>query len=160
MSIWRKAGNWLYEVFERDIEPEALPGCEDLVRLWQERRGDRPVPAWADFNFHDFTGWHGRISLADVTYDPFDFSYRLVGLQVAARLRRDCTGKLLSVMVAEGTDPVDDLEFFEMTSRKMSIARLSGNLHWAGQKNVAATFIEFPLSDTGEKTTHILSAML
>jgi hypothetical protein len=160
MAIWRKAGNWLYETFERDIDPEALPGCEDLVRLWQEKRGDRPVPAWADFDFHDFTGWHGRITLADVIYDPFDFRYRLVGLQVTERLRKDYTGKLYTEMVAEGMDPFDDFEFYEMTSRKLLISRLSGDLRWAGQKYVSVTFIDFPLSDDGEKGTHILTAML
>ena len=160
MTVWRKVRGWLYETFERDIDPEALPGFEDLVRLWQDKRGDRPVPAWADFDFHDFRGWHGRISLADVTYDPFDFRYRLVGQQMAERLNKDYTGKLYSEMVSEGMDPVDDFEFYEMTCRKMLISRLSGDLRWAGQQPVTAIFVEFPLSDTGEKATHILSTML
>lgn len=160
MTVWRKVNSWLYETFERDVDPEALPGCEDLVRLWQEKRGDRPVPAWADFDFHDFKGWHGRISLADVMYDPFDIHYRLVGLQIAERLRKDYTGKLYTEMVAEGMVPFDDFEFYEMTSRKMLIARLSGDLRWAGQRHVSVTFIDFPLSNDGEKATHILTAML
>jgi hypothetical protein len=57
-------------------------------------------------------------------------------------------------------DPFDDFEFYEMTSRKMLISRLSGDLRWAGQKHVTVTFIDFPLSDSGEKATHSLSAML
>jgi hypothetical protein len=47
-----------------------------------------------------------------------------------------------------------------MTSRKLLISRLSGDLRWAGQKYVSVTFIDFPLSDDGEKGTHILTAML
>jgi hypothetical protein len=160
MTVWRKAKGWLYETFERDVDPEALPGCEDLVRLWQEKRGDRLVPAWADFNFHDFKGWHGRISLANVMYDPFDIHYKLVGLQMAARLRVDYTGKRYSEMAADGLDAVDDFEFYEMTSHKMLISRLSGDLLWNGLQPITATFVEFPLSDTGEKSTHLLSALL
>ncbi len=160
MTVWKKVDSWLYETFERDIDPEALSEFEDLVRLWQDKRGDRPVPAWADFDFHDFKGWHGRISLADVMYDPFDIRYRLVGLQMAERLGKDYTGKLYTEMVAEGMDPFDDFEFYEMTSRKMLISRLSGDLRWAGQKHVTVTFINFPLSDDGKKGTHILTAML
>lgn len=160
MAVWRKVHNWLYEMFERDVEPAMLPGCEDLVRLWRDKRGDRSVPAWSDFDFYDFKGWHGRITLADVSYDPYDLRYRLVGTQVAERLGGDYTGKLYSEMVAEGMDPFDDFEFYEMTSRKMLVSRLSGDLRWAGQKYVTVTFVDFPLSDNGETTTHILSAML
>ncbi len=160
MTVWKKVDSWLYETFERDIDPEALSEFEDLVRLWQDKRGDRPVPAWADFDFHDFKGWHGRISLADVMYDPFNIRYRLVGLQMAERFGKDYTGKLYTEMVAEGMDPFDDFMFYEMTSRKMLISRLSGDLRWAGQKHVTVTFVEFPLSDDGKKGTHILTAML
>jgi hypothetical protein len=33
MAIWREFEGWTYEFFDRDIEPEALPGFEDLVSL-------------------------------------------------------------------------------------------------------------------------------
>ena len=160
MAVWRKIHSWLYETFERDVEPAMLPGCENLVRLWQGKRGDRPVPAWSDFNFPDFKGWHGRITLADVIYEPFDLRYRLVGIQVAERLRKDYTGKLYTQMVEEGMDPIDDLEFYEMTNRKMLISRLTGDLRWAGHKYVTVTLVGFPLSDGGETATHQMSAML
>ncbi len=56
MAIWRKFDGWTYENFDRDIEPEDLPGFDDLVRLWQSKRGDRTVPSWSDFDFYDFKG--------------------------------------------------------------------------------------------------------
>jgi hypothetical protein len=160
VAVWRKVHNWLYETFELDVEPEALPGFEDLVRLWRDKRGDRPVPAWGDFEFRDFKGWHGHITLAETIYDPFDFRYRLVGLEVAARIGKDYTGQLYTEMVKNGMDPFDDFEFYEMTSRKMLISRLSGDLRWVGQKHVSVTFVDFPLADSGDKATHVLSAML
>lgn len=160
MAVWRKVKGWLYETFEPDLEPEMLPGFENIVRLWQGKCGGRPAPAWAEFDFHDFAGWHGRIILADVTYDPFDFRYRLVGTKVAERLRKDYTGKLYTEMVRDGMDPIDDFEFYEMISRKLLISRLSGDLRWVGNKHVTVTFADFPLSDNGEKATQILTAML
>ena len=45
MAIWREFEGWTYEHFDRDIEPAALPGFEDLVRLWHDKRGDRIVPS-------------------------------------------------------------------------------------------------------------------
>jgi len=160
MAVWRKVKGWLYETFETDLEPDMLSGFENMVRLWQEKRGGRPAPAWADFDFHDFEGWHGRITLADVIYDPFDFRYRLVGTKVAERLNKDYTGKLYTEMVRDGMDPLDDFEFYEMTCRKLLISRLSGDLRWVGNKHVSVTFADFPLSDNGEKATKILTAML
>ncbi len=63
MTIWKEIEGWTFEYFDRDIAPAALPGFEDLVRLWQDRRGDRVVPSWSDFDFYDFKGWHGRLSV-------------------------------------------------------------------------------------------------
>jgi hypothetical protein len=51
MTIWKEFEGWTYEYFDRDVEPSALPGFEDLVRLWQDRRGGRVVPSWSDLDF-------------------------------------------------------------------------------------------------------------
>lgn len=160
MAVWKEYNFWKYEIFERDIQPEILPGFEDLVRLWRKKRGDRPAPAWSDFDFHDFAGWHGRIVVADIFYDPFDFRYRLFGEKVAVRYNVDFTGKLFSELVDSGQEPAEDMEFYEMACRKMLIARVSGELHWLRRPQVSTTFVEFPMSDTGEITTHLVSAMI
>jgi len=62
--------------------------------------------------------------------------------------------------VNSGEEPAEDMEFYEMTSRKMLITRDSGPLFKLQRPHVSATFVEFPLSDTGEMTTHILTAMI
>lgn len=160
MTVWKKRENWLYEIFERDVDPDELPGFEDIVRLWQGKRGDRPAPVLVDFDFYDFAGWHGKIIITDVSYDPFDFRFRLFGVDVADRLGADYTGRLYSELVADGVNPIEDFEFYEMTSRKMLISRVSGNLNWADRRHISATFVEFPLSDNGEMATHLLTAMI
>ena len=160
MAVWKEYNFWKYEIFERDIEPEILPGFEDLVRLWRKKRGDRPAPAWSDFDFHDFAGWHGRIVVADIFYDPFDFRYRLFGEEVAERHQVDYSGKLCTELENSGFDPVDDLDFYEMTGRKLLISRVSGMLSRLDRPHVSTTFVEFPLSDTGEMATHSLAAMI
>lgn len=160
MTIWNKVDGWTYECFERDVAPETLPGFEDMIRLWRGKRGGRPVPAWSDFDFADFAGWHGRILLSEVQYEPFDLYYRLFGVEMVNRLQTDNTGKRLTELVAQGLEPAVDLEFYEMASRKMLIARVSGELRWLKRKHVTASFLEFPLSDTGDRATHLLSAMI
>ena len=160
MAVWKEYDFWKYEAFERDIEPEMLPGFEELVRLWQNKRGDRPAPAWSDFDFYDFVGWHGRIAVSDVFYEPFDYRYRLFGVEIATRGGVDNTGKLGSELVICGDENAEDMEFYEMTSRKLQITRISGQLYWLSRPHVSATFVEFPLSDTGEMATHHLMAMV
>ena len=160
MTIWNKIDGWTYECFERDVAPETLPGFEDMIRLWRRKLGGRPVPAWSDFDFANFAGWHGRIMLSEVHYEPFDLHYRLFGVEVVNRMLTDNTGKRLTELVALGLEPTVDLEFYEMASREMLITRVSGELRWLKRKHVTASFIEFPLSDTGDRATHLLSAMI
>jgi len=160
MTVWRKTRGWLYETFDRDVDPAELAGCSDIARMWREKSGDRPAPAWADYQFREFAGWHDRISLADVSYNPFNLRYRLVGTKLSARLGKDYTGMSYSELVASGLDPVDDFEFYEMICSKMLISRVSGDLRWAGTTPVSVTFVEFPLCDGGDRATHILGVML
>lgn len=160
VAIWKESKGWKYEIFDLDVAPEVLPGFEELVRLWQNKRGDRSVPALGDFDVYDFKGWHGRISMLDVFHDPFDLRYRLFGETVAERYMTDFTGKLLSELVDNGREPPEDVEFYRMACREKRIVRVSGELYWLRRPHVKSTFVEFPLSDNGETTTHIVSAMI
>jgi hypothetical protein len=160
VAVWKESDLWKYETFELDVEPEILPGFEDLVRLWHDKRGDRPAPAWRDFGFHDFDGWHGRIAVSDVSYDPFDFRYRLFGEKMAEQFKADHTGKLFTHLIDIGQEPAEDLEFYEMACREMVITRVSGQLYWLRRPHANVTFVEFPLSDDGETTTHFVEAMI
>jgi len=160
VAVWKESDLWKYETFELDVEPEMLPGFEDLVRLWHDKRGDRPAPAWRDFGFHDFDGWHGRIAVSDVSYDPFDFRYRLFGEKMAEQFKADHTGKLFTHLIDIGQEPAEDLEFYEMACRGMLITRVSGQLYWLRRPHANVTFVEFPLSDNGETTTNFVEAMI
>ena len=63
-------------------------------------------------------------------------------------------------MAADGVNPIDDFEFYEMTARNMLISRVSGDLGWTGRDYSRATFVDFPLSDNGRMATHFLTAMI
>jgi hypothetical protein len=159
MAIWKEFESWTYEYFDRDIEPGALPGSEDLVRLWQDRRGDRIVPAWSDFDFYDFKGWHGRINVYEISYDPFDYTFRLSGSEVDDLLDRSMTGAKGSELAEVKVEDPVSMEFYEMISRNMLIARTSGPLKLKGREHIQAIFVEFPLSDDGLRATHSLEVL-
>ncbi len=160
MTIWKELDSWIYEYFDRDIEPAALPGFEGLVRLWQEKQGDRAAPAWSDFGFYDFKGWHGRISVYEITYDPFDYVTRLSGTMVDGVYDRTMTGVTGSEMEEMRVEPPAAMEFYEMTCRRMLISRQSGLLNIKGREHIQVTFVELPLSDDGVRSTHTLEALI
>jgi hypothetical protein len=159
MAIWKQFEGWTYEYFDRDIEPVALPGFEDLVRLWQDRRGDRDVPSWSDFDFYDFKGWHGQISVYDISYDPFDYRCRLSGTEVDRVYGQTRTGATASELAEMKVEPRVTMEFYEMICRQMLISRTTGPLNIRGREHIRATFVEFPLSDDGLRATHALEAL-
>ncbi len=154
MTIWKEFEGWTYEYFDRDIEPAALPGYEDLVRLWQRKRGDRVVPSWSDFDFYDFKGWHGRLSVYDISYDPFAYICRLSGTEVDVAFDRTMTGVTGSELEEKRIEHPANMEFYEMTCRQMLISRQSGPLNFEGREHVQVTFVELPLSDDGLRAAH------
>ncbi len=160
MAIWRKIEGWTYEYFDREIELAALPGFEDIFQLWLDKRGDRPMPSWSDFDFYDFKGWPGRISVYDVSYDPFDYTCRLSGIVVDGVYDQTMTGVTGSELTASrGEDPAT-MEFYEMACRRMLISRASGPFDLKGRRHADVAFVEFPLSDDGERVTHTLEALV
>ena len=160
MAIWRESEGWTYEHFDRDIEPEDLPGFEDLVRLWQGKRGDRAVPSWSDFDFYDFKGWHGRLSVYDISHDPFDYVCRLSGTELDDAYGRTMTGVSGTELEEMRAGPSASMEFFEIASRQMLITRMLGTLNFKGREHVQVAFVEFPLSDDGLRATQTLEALI
>jgi hypothetical protein len=160
VAIWKVFEGWTYEHFDRDIEPAALPGFEDLVRLWQDRRGDRVVPSWSDFDFYDFKGWHGRIGVQEISYDPFDYTYRLSGTELDETFDQQMTGVKGSELTEMRVQSVAPMEFYEMVCRQMLISRTTGSLSLKGRESFLSTLVEFPLSDDGLRATHTIEALL
>jgi len=160
MAMWNALGVWTYEYFDRDVDPATLPGFEDLVRLWQDKRGARAVPSWPDFDFYDFKGWHGRIAVHDITYDPFDYICRLSGTVVDGVFGRTMTGATASELAESRVEHPTAMELYEMTCSRMLISRQSGPVNFKGREHIHATFVEFPLSDDGQRSTQTLVALI
>ncbi len=159
MAIWSEFEGWTYEYLDRDIEPGALPGFEDLVRLWQDKRGDRVVPSWSDFDFFDFKGWHSRIGVYEISYDPFDYICRLSGTDVDKVYEQTMTGTKGSELAEMRVEYPVTMEFYEMTCRQMLISRTSGPVNLTGREHIQATFVDLPLSDDGLRVTHTLEGL-
>ena len=160
MTTWREFDGWVYEYFDRDIEPEAFPGFEDLVSLWHDKRGERAAPAWSDFDFYDFKGWHGWIALYDVTWDPFNYVCRLSGTQIDELYGFNSTGfDSVKMNKAYAESTIRD-EFDEMNCRNLTLSRITGPLNIAGKTFTQVIYFELPFSEDGERASGTLEAVV
>ena len=75
-----------------EILPE-FAAFKDVLALYAEKRGDRLMPRWQDFDFPDFLGWHSRIALSK--REGSDFRFRIFGSTFTDLFNRDLTGELL-----------------------------------------------------------------
>ncbi|HYG87545.1 MAG TPA: PAS domain-containing protein [Azospirillum sp.] len=66
-----------------------------LQALWDERRGERPMPERRDFLAEEFRPWFGHICIVRVEEPAARFRVTLAGLEVVRYYGRDLTGRYL-----------------------------------------------------------------
>lgn len=157
MAVWKQLPNWTYEMFALDTPTERFGAFEPLVRLWHAKRAGAALPAWSDFEFYDFKGWHGRIAVQEVFADPFDLRCRLWGSDLTEILGSDNTGKRFSDFGSGYTE--NDLGYLKELCRSASIGRSHGSLDWLQKGYRSVAFIDLPLADDGATPTHLLTAL-
>ena len=160
MTLWKFENGWRYEYFEPDIDPASIPEFESLLTVWQSKRAGRRVPSRRDFDFYDFKGWHGWITLYDVTYDPFDYVVRLSGTNIDQLYGRTTKGLDREGMNRIYAETATRDEFDEMTCRKLLISHITGPLNVQGKTYNRVAYLELPLSDDGERASSTIEAIL
>jgi hypothetical protein len=68
---------------ELALRDPAYPVLADALDYWEHKRGARFAPARADIEPLDMVQVLPRIMLADVSYEPLEFRYRLSGTGIA-----------------------------------------------------------------------------
>lgn len=157
MAVWRQLPNWTYELFDLDAAPEQFGAFEPLVRLWQAKHSKPILPAWSEFDFYDFRGWHGRIAVQEIVAEPFDLRCRLWGSELSEILGSDNTGKRFSDFGSGYTE--NDLAYLKELCRSRSIGRSQGRLDWLQKDYKSVAFIDLPLADDGSTPSHLLTAL-
>jgi hypothetical protein len=64
-----------------------------LYLYWQDKRQGREFPARRDIDPAEFLFVLGNVILLDVTYEPMQFRFRLMGSNIVARIGYDMTGR-------------------------------------------------------------------
>lgn len=71
------------------------PLLRQLYGYWDDKRGDRAMPARRDLDPLDIPGLLRHLILLDVTHDPLRFQVRLYGTEVTELRGHDLTGRYL-----------------------------------------------------------------
>ena len=95
------------------------PDLKALLALWNEKRGERKMPARGDFEPRDMRAYLRRIHLYDVLDAGRNFRIRVLGTSLTMGLGSDPTGKLIS----EHPDPVAGHRFMLILQHVVSVGR-------------------------------------
>jgi hypothetical protein len=159
------SNEWDYHVFDSDTEPHKFGVFQSIVELWNSKRQDAQLPAWRDFNFDEFVGWWGWMSVCDISYDPvFDTHFRLWGTNVVDLLEFELTGKsprINTVPPFEYSNGYDQLEFdfLEALVKQSAIGTSFGELNSQNRNYIKYEEITLPLADDGKSVDKLLFVM-
>jgi hypothetical protein len=62
------------------------------LAYWQGKRGERSMPSRKDIEPTEIPDLLANMVLVDVSHDPLDFKYRLIGTAIVERIAFDYTG--------------------------------------------------------------------
>jgi len=134
------------------------PDLRTLYDYWDKRRGGRRWPARADINPVDLKFALGNLSLIDVSHDPLQFTFRLLGTLFAQRLGQDFTGRTV--------DDIPDPDYrAEITAAYRKIVETGepsstmGERTFDGEPRRFET-LRLPLSEDGKTVTMVLVCAL
>jgi PAS domain S-box-containing protein len=107
------------------------PELDALLALWQEIRGDRPLPLRTDFDLDKVRRWASNLSVTTVAPNG-RFQFRLFGRELTRVYGRDLTGSFLDDLTPKDLWSVIILHYHEVVgTREPVFAPISiANGHW------------------------------
>lgn len=154
-----KTSPWLYRAYPSDTQSTVFGPMLDFVDIWRlkcPRAGE--FPKWSDFDFMDFKGWWGQMSLAELHYDPFDLRWALWGTKITDWWGIDYTGQYISdIEQVREVWRNHERMYLERLIGERAIGFVNGTLAPQDREYLNICGIDLPLEENGV-VTHILSA--
>ena len=145
----RSLTKWDYGVCPLDADPGEFGPFSEIVRLWRSKvcAGDA-LPKRQDFDFFDFKGWWGKVSIARIETDPFDIRFVLWGTQLTKWWGVDYTNKLMGTqsITPEIWKEVEGPYFKSMLASPF-IGVVSGSLDQHERPFIKVVGLDLPMSD-------------
>ena len=145
-----------YHLFDPDVS--TYPELSSVYRYWQDKRGERFAPSWADINLLDIpSAIIPRICVVNVSADKGDFTYRFWGTTITDMHHYDLSGK--SVHHLKPARYAKNI--FRQYQTVLDIKRSQGFLTEMPLESGMFTYyatIRMPLSSDGENINMIMCA--
>lgn len=153
---------WVSEIYSKDTSPDELNVFGSLKQLWDDRRVGDALPAWRDFDFVDFKGWHGWISVDDIIPGPtYESVFRLWGTALTELYEVDYTNcKFSDLLGVHFSEHDQDLltKMCRTHNLRITYGPVDWNLEDRYRKATRVIFIELPLADDGVTVDRYLNA--
>jgi len=109
---------------ELDVDCRRYPEIDRILAYWRARKGDRAFPSRADIDPLEFTRDLPRVMMAEVTYDPLEFRYRVAGTGLFAMHGQELTGKLARELQPPEFGALIHHHYVEVIERRVPILHL------------------------------------
>jgi hypothetical protein len=152
------ANPWDLQLYPLNKAAESFPSLCPFYELWLSKRSGREMPAWQDFDFRDFRGWHGWISVEDISHEPFDLRMRLWGSQLALAYGYELTGRLMSQTIELRGLQQRDIDFLKAVCQDRQVGIASGTVDWREREYVRVYRLFLPCGREGERPDILLTA--
>lgn len=159
MTFWDTIEGFSFHYFEPMEDGPELEPFMPLISVWRSKIQGGYVPSWSDFDFTDFAGWHSKLAIYDIHYDPFDYKVRLSGEQFNQILGRNMKGMTRDDLLAIAVEDKIADAFYEKTCSEMLIAYTKG-INIINRQHVDVEFLELPLSDSGDRATQTIETFI
>ncbi len=157
MAFWKRVSSWTYQVFEPNVDATDVLQFEPLIELWQSKFKGHLIPAWSDFSFDDFYGWHGWLRVGDfIPGQTDDYEYRLWGVHAVNFYGVDLTGKRMSELDFGFDD--DDRTLLDLLATQKMITLATGPVFWQERDHLEVSVVKMPLADDGVNVDKFLGA--
>jgi len=141
---------WDYAGCSLSSDPDSFGPFDGLVSLWRSKRPvEGGIPGRKDFDFFDFRGWWGQISIAHIEKDPFDVRFVLWGTQLTDWWGVDYTNKLLGThsIVSEASQLTERRYFRELAADPF-IGVVCGTLAQHDRPFIKIIGVDLPMVDS------------
>ncbi len=143
--------NWHHEL-DADIRSAIV---RQGFRYWCDRRGNRELPRRADLDPIDIPKLLTSVTLIDVSYDPFDFRYRLVGGNVVRDQAIRVGGSIRDLPAEYGRDGICE-RYRRSVAERRPVLQTYETLTRRGQ-TVRIEALTCPLSDDEQVINMLVS---
>ena len=131
----------------------------DILRYWQDKRGDRLMPSRRDIDVLELKAHIGRLHFIEVEYAPFRLRYRLIGTDTTEALDRDMTGRYFDEIYPP--DILADAEqAFLWIAENRKPLRQFGQAVYANKSAYMFEIINLPLSEDGVTVNMVLGELV